>query len=198
MAIVTRGKKFQALQRRLRRQNAAFKKLSLAKQRIKIAEDVIDQLRLKQLRAESTYLRVNALAYTPRTEITDVDAAEALCQTKCDVCGIGSLFVTAVKRADELPLHDLMSRNTRSLAVEYLGKWFDSAALDLVEGYFERWNGIHYDSPIFLMDSQNKRLKMIMENIISNNGRFNPLKGAHKAPRGSKPGGYKPEVYNEP
>lgn len=92
----------------------------------------------------------------------------------CAACGIGSLFIAAVMKADQLPMHDFLVNRGRPREVEYLQRWFSAQQLDLIEDYFE-----HPDSSKWADRSPKKRLVMIMENIISNGGEFNPYRGKH-------------------
>jgi hypothetical protein len=198
--IKTSGKVFEALQKTLKKDNAKFKKLTRAKQRVAIAQDVIAQVRAKKFVADSTYFDWGAqgtevLCNTlEEAEEAELDASECISQVKCSVCGIGSLFLSGIRKNDKLSINKFLNHDweMRDMAVEYLGKWFDSNQLDLVEDFYERngdqcdtdgWTHEESSSPIYREDNNNKRLVMIMENIISNSGRFNPKKGEHKIDR---------------
>jgi hypothetical protein len=203
--IRTSGKKFENLQKKLKARNAAFRKLPRAMQRVAIAEDVIAQLRAKKFVAYSTYFGWGNIARNGHdgddniSGIADaneagVDLSACISQVTCSVCGIGSLFASAVLNANKLKLN-LNTLGERAAEVEYLKRWFSEKQLDLVEAFFERWDeydrvykGIHIgsyvirNSPIYREQDDTKRLKKIMENIISNNGKFDPFKGDHRIP----------------
>lgn len=196
------SKKFKAIVAATKRRNRAFHKLSLGKQRVAIANDVLAKLGAKKIVPSSTYLIVpqaleRASSYAagdPNDKKHNVDASAVLeaLTSPCQVCGIGSLFIGAVAKADRLTLAQLNevenghydeSCSTRESEISYLKKWFDRDQLDLVEAYFEQGScGEHYptwDSPIS-QAPKSRRLVMIMENIVSNRGRFHPYKGKHR------------------
>jgi hypothetical protein len=205
--IVFEGKRFEKLKRALTRRNVAFKKMSRKEQRLQVARDVIELSTVGKIVASGTYLSLpddsefeeavciedpdydGAYLEEARPEVAKIDTALLLEQLPaCEVCGIGSLFVATLRRNDKLPLTDFTTgykHDTRGMQVEYLKKWFDSEQLDLVEAYFENERGHDYPlncyaSPIFNEEDADKRLTMIMENIVSNGGKFDPLKGKHK------------------
>ncbi len=200
MKIKTKGVAFKKLQQKLKRKNRAFNKLTKAKKRVAIAKDVITQVELGKILPASKYFMWGdymddlAGSYDIRREVTklaednkDIDLSETLAQTTCTVCGIGSLFVGAVGLADKLKTCDFLEDfDERQKEVNYLKQWFDEEQLNLVEDYFElnthrSRDGVEASSPIArAWGDKPARLIMIMENIISNNGRFNPHKGAHK------------------
>ncbi len=194
--IKTQGKAFEALQKTLKKENAKFKKLTRAQQRVAIAEDVIAQVKAKKFIANSTYFDWAESVDSDTVENAKeagLDLSECVSQVKCEVCGIGSLFMSGVRKADNLKINQFNTWDARSEAVEYLEKWFDSDQLDLVEDYYERNGGlvpdewyVDYDdscSPIYRQDDDDKRLMMIMANIASNNGKFDPKKGKYKIDR---------------
>jgi len=201
-AIKTSGKKFQDLQKKLKKDNAAFARLSPEEQRVTIAKDVLAQLRRGKFRAGHTYFEFGDQGgWNNSVDSDSVDAAGregidmscAIGQVECTVCGIGSLFAASVLKADNLKLKTfLRTNNERNAEVRYLRQWFTKKQLDLVECFFERWSaGARGDyqinlsdetleeSPIFTEMDDTERLRMIMHNIISNSGRFDPFNGKH-------------------
>lgn len=196
ITIQTSGKKFEALQKKLKLDNAKFKKLNKTEQRIAIAKDVIAQLKAEKFLAKSTYFgwgkAYDSYCDTSDAEEANLDLSECVSQVQCSVCGIGSLFVSAARKADALPLKKFLpDAGDRRFESKYLDKWFDSAQLDLVEAYYEQdprlnaendpFSSFHYSrSPIYRESNSTKRLTMIMENIVSNNGKFQPARGKHK------------------
>lgn len=97
------------------------------------------------------------------------------------------MFIAAVENADKLKISNFNTRDTRDAEVEYLSTWFSKKQLDLVEQYYERHTSEFRSAPepdwrrhpIFNEHESDKRMKMIMENIISNRGTFNPKRGKH-------------------
>lgn len=202
--IYTSGEKFEAFKRAARARNRRFEKKSLSEQRLAIARDVIEQIEAGDLTAASAYFASSDLSRFEdrifrRESLGEVDASVVLPQVAdCRVCGIGSLFKCAVENANSLPIKDLLHGDTRENEVRYLRTWFSKEQLNLVEDFYERhtrWQDYHSsytrvgarsgkpvgDSPIMAMEHDGTRLKMIMENIIANNGKFNPWRGPHKS-----------------
>lgn len=180
------GSKFNAASKRIKRRNAAFAKKTISQQRVQIAKDVIAFLKSGVLVADSNYLQLDNktqdLKYSS-DGIPDVEANVALeaMGTTCTVCGIGSLFVATLMRKNKLKLHDLFNQgNVKRMEINYLAGYFDHTQLDFVEYYFEANGNDRGGSPIMSTYDDTKRLTMIMENIISNKGKFNPKKGMHR------------------
>lgn len=178
----TRGKLYESLQKYLKRRNREFVKLPRAKQRVQIAKDVLQQLEMGKIIPRTTYFT----SLTPTGNYQDEELCTLTAQTKCEVCGIGALFIAAVERTDEIEVGEFEGRDARDKIVEYLSKWFDSDDLDLIEAYFERnqRGGVKFpmdwDSPILKADDRGDRMRMIMENIVSNRGRFDVSRGKHR------------------
>lgn len=184
------------IRKRIEKNNAAFLKLTKAQQRVQIAKDVLEQLAIKKIVATSTYFELSAVKLNNQLDDAaeeGIDLSEVTSQVKCNVCGIGSLFVAALERTDNFKAKKLVGTDTygdeKGVEVRYLKKWFDEEQLNEVEDYFELFRAncdVHGNrsdprspSPIRRQKYASKRLRMIMENIISNNGRFDPDKGAH-------------------
>lgn len=173
--------RFKNAKKKLRLANARFKKLSKKEQRIAIAKDVIAQVKAGRILPTSAYFQVsNAIAsHLHAAGALELGTVIASCTSKndpCEVCGIGSLFVSAVLKADKLKIKDFdFSSGVRKQEVQYLERWFDAMQLVLIEA--------HYEVSIAGIGCSNvpaQRMIMIMENIISNGGKFDPYKGAHK------------------
>lgn len=120
------------------------------------------------------------------------DAGCLLEQVDCRACGIASMFLAAVRHADKLTagkLVDIFEGGNRTREVKYLSKWFGTAQMMMVENYFEcrpprlfKDRTVWGSSRIVSNPSRNRRLRMIMQNIISNGGVFDPTKGRHSEP----------------
>ena len=182
----------ETLRRSLKRANTRFRKLTKAQQRVAIAKDVISQVNAEKILASSTYFSWGDASFNEeKVADANLDMSECVSQVQCEVCGIGSLFVGAVRLADKLKFADFDSSwsGCRGQEADYLAQWFDDKQLNLVEDYFERNNRSEgEDSPIYGEESDDKRLIMIMENIVSNKGRFNPERGMWKSVPGSGAG----------
>lgn len=190
-----------AQKERMRKRNAAFKRLTKPKQRVQIAQDVLAALRSGRFIANSVYFHVpvttpGGYAYAS-DEVRTVAAAS--CQlsavtsapgVKCEVCGIGSLFVAAAERANHLKFEDYSGDVGQLELTDYLTEWFSEDQLRLVEACFERHAGF-FDRYVITArrlvphpwdgTPASKRMRMIMENIISNGGTFLPWAGKHKS-----------------
>jgi hypothetical protein len=201
--VSTNPRRLEAVRKRLEKKNEEFRKLTKSEQRVQIAQDVIAQLKAKKLVAASTYLtpqvddvNIDSPECDDYPYIGDLDVSEVTSQVQCEVCGIGSLFVTAVERNDKLKVKKFINDDgwgsafsNREGQVEYLRRWFPEEMLDEIEAYFED-DTRHSASPIRREWDADKRLQMIMENIISNNGKFNPEKGDHRWDRKPDPSDY--------
>lgn len=172
------------LQALIKADNEAFEKLSPAKKRVAIAKDVIAQLQTKKFKAEQgVYVRLDK-------ELTErelkKDASEILTAAKeCTVCGIGGLFVSAVCKADKLPVQEALdaydySRSETNFdgekAYEYLEQFFDEQTLRNIETAFEQrddfggeWGADEFAEEV---EDDDDRLRLIMENIVVNKGKF--------------------------
>lgn len=107
---------------------------------------------------------------------------------KCEVCGIGAIFIAAVMRHDDINYRSHL--NSREPIHDYLKPWFTKNQLCLIESAFERvrttdgdYNPALYDACIAAKDwgyrapsDPGARLIAIMENVIANGGEFHPEK----------------------
>jgi len=190
----------QEIERKIEEKNKQFKRLSKTEKRVAIAKDVLQQLDEKSFKAESCYLdvargddekRIRCLIQNSPEE----KASYALASAKCEVCGIGSLFVSTIELENKATVSDLFdnTENYEAMSIPFVGKkkmadtlskYFDEDQLDLIEAYFERTvvhaNGnlritdINENSPIWETNRKSERLRMIMNNIIENKGKFKP------------------------
>lgn len=181
--------------RETERRNQAFAKLSDARKRVVVAQDVLDQLRLRRFVAPTgIYLQPATEEAKDQFDSYDEESSkkpvhELLEGVKCQVCGIGSLFVAAVDRANACTIEDMdHSYENSNFMREYLGEFFSDEQLVLIETAFETelihsgGTGLNRFSPKVeaaiafgeKSTSAEKRLKRIMENIISNKGTFKP------------------------
>lgn len=176
------------------KRNQAFARLSDARKRVVVAQDVLDQLRARRfVAATGTYLGLPDEVGEKFTHFDgptpQVGVHEVLSGVKCQVCGIGSLFVAAVDRANECTVKDMdHSYDNPDFMRGYLGEFFSEEQLVLIETAFEMDvvnalnTGLHRDhleieaAIAFGEKSQDakQRLKRIMQNIIMNKGTFRP------------------------
>lgn len=189
--------KLDKIEKQLEKKNEQFRKASPAKKRVMIAKDVISQLKSGKIVPDHTYFswpdhKSEETAECLRRNRTPTNMALLTSRTSCEVCGIGSLFVAALERDGRYKLGRYKGRSSepgRAEIVCYLTPYFDRTQLQLIEAFFEQdlyFTSIDvqetldpemvYKNPIFTERDDRKRLEMIMENIIENNGQFIPCK----------------------
>lgn len=168
---------------RMKARNKAFAKLTPAKQRVQIAKDVLTQLSMGALVPASRYFSLGDinddiespdLGWTPlakgsKAVAKKCDLSFVAEKVPCTVCGIGSLFVAAAKRADKFGYRDHISRQA---IVKYLDPYFTRDVLDQIEGYFEAHSG----NSAWWSRTPKGRMQAIMNNIITHGGEFVPRK----------------------
>jgi hypothetical protein len=170
-----------------------FEDLSPAEKRVVIAQDVIKQIRLKNI----TPVRGLTLAYI-EGNYSDYNYNK----NGCRACAVGSLFVAQMLKEQHDNVNDVLSeysRNENITAVtirsQIIRKYFSSIQERLIESAFEVHSYLRegqdgYNEPVShnLMDAAvefgeqyedaTDRLVAIMENIIENKGCFVPVKAA--------------------
>lgn len=177
------------------RKQASFAKLPKAQQRVRIAKDVLEQLRLKRLIAtHGTYVRTTGKVVSLDTEVCSLTAGK-----DCYVCGLGALFVAGVERADAFKVGD-STRAQQFIPVEslrfegasgrdcyaYLKRFFSESQLQAIENWFEGFgNGDKAPRELYpaawLDFTSEQRMRRIMQNIVDNGGTFKPRKLAGRA-----------------
>ncbi len=179
--------------KKITKNNAAFEKLSPSEKRVQIARDVIAQLKSKRLDANyGTWLDGYDKSLFDNSDLEkDSDLKDILAKTEtCIGCAVGGLFMCAVKRADSpIRVSNLFEVDSYQLgmndAFSYLKKFFSEDQLELIECAFERNNGAVYRHDdlgkiakqfVKDVDDPQTRMRLIMENIIDNDGTFEPEK----------------------
>lgn len=190
--------------RRVQRENAAFASLSPAEKRMHIARDVISQLRTKRLIATPGIWLAGAdggdlMQEGEALQKKDVELQKVLkSQMECTGCALGGMFMCAVETANKIKVKDLIDfyhptkeeiqdgDNGPSIseidgddAFTYLRRFFTANQLELIESAFERGGGAHGDEAASFaadVEEAEDRMRLIMENIIVNKGRFLPEK----------------------
>lgn len=187
---------FKKMVKTMKARNIAFWKKSPAQQRIAIAKDVIKQVEAKFYKAkEGTYLD---FSITDRDVVAPdkFDKAIDLLKNKggsCNVCGIGSCFVSLVNLGDAVSSKNvgldtygdigMFGMNDKKMR-PMLSKVFDKRQLSMIECAFEQsvnYFGASNDDRCnarrfgWRYVSSKNRLLAIMHNIIKNKGDFNPL-----------------------
>lgn len=173
---------------RIARRERAFKKMSTAEQRVTIAKDVIEALKLKKITArQGQWLNLKTrkrevLKMKSDTQLRDVIVAQ---KTSCTACALGAVFTCAVMRQDAITIDGMRNEYTGALffgdedITRYLSPFFSQEQLEMIETAFEKGRGrFGYDDA-----SQNfgckyktpeERMIAIMKNIIAHKGDFTP------------------------
>lgn len=184
---------------------ADLEKLSKPEARVAIARDVLSQLRSQKLVAESgNYCYMfpkgspNELGDIPEViSQQDVDNKIDLQDIfkkkvqKCEVCAKGALFVSMVRKYDNVPIPvngvgDSYLDGT--YVTSKLRRYFSGSQLELIEYAFELGTAgiptasetVKYNASSFCeqYDSDKERMIAIMKNIIKNEGTFIPPKAS--------------------
>jgi hypothetical protein len=166
-----------------------FSKLTRAQKRVRIAQDVLAQLESGEISAtHGIYLEnKNRNKMVAKNADGDTELCDILNSTQCRVCGIGALFVGAVKLADRLKIRDLNRKSSsdygrgydvRQLWSDdirsYLHRFFSKDQVAAIEAAFERGVVEHVAARVFApkVKGAKNRMRLIMENIIVNGGTF--------------------------
>lgn len=181
--------------RRVVRDNKAFEKLSPAEKRVAIARDVLAQISLKRLiPTNGRWLsgKDDNDLFSAKDEKKDLELQEILGKKReCKGCALGGMFMCAVELADKLKVSDLSSdtREENSMQQEdvfaYMKKFFTLDQLNKIESAFEQGDGATEDSDgahwLSSEGDASERMRLIMENIIVNKGKFNLDKEPERA-----------------
>lgn len=180
---------------KIKKLNAEFKKASKAQKRVMIAQDVLAQLKAKRYVAESgCWVKPNIDSAWEQKLSHHDSVQELFIEQKiesCNVCALGGLFMSCTNFNNNTLLEDLdfASSELGDLIEEVklsnkLNKIFSVKQLKLIEVYFEGNDGYFYENREYdtvkafyiKYPSDKKRLQLIMENIVENEGTFVPEK----------------------
>ena len=205
-AQISRIKKNNA--RRIKRANEKFAKLTPAQKRVAIAKDVLLQMEVGFIKPTSGVwadFPKNLPEDKPNTQLQSFLET----QNSCKACGLGSLFVCAVKLFDNLKVGEVIENTKKDVDIldgemftdgvsfrtifSYLKKFFSKDQLKMIECAFEEDNGYfshqhsseaitlggrYFNNINIMLEnfdeelSTKMKLKLIMQNIIKNNGTF--------------------------
>lgn len=179
--------------KRIEKENKKFQKLSPRKQRIAIAEDVVEQVKVRAyLATTSLYVQSSTLEDAidgkwneeKRTYTGGIDLQTALLKgvPDCQVCGLGAAFCSMARLGDQVELsdadniHDTLEPifGAHQLAlIEYAFEGDDAGGTSedagMSEEEMEACVNFHEKYP-----DDNKRLRAIFKNVIKNDGSFEP------------------------
>ncbi len=177
--------------------NAEFKKATKAQKRVMIAQDVLAQLKTKRYVAESgCWVQANYNSTATWADIKYTDSVQELFAEKtiesCNVCALGGLFMSCTNFNNNTLIEDLDDATAQlgdlideeEKLSNKLNSIFSVKQLKLIEVYFEGNDGYFYENREYdtvkafytKYPSDKKRLQLIMENIVENEGTFVPKK----------------------
>jgi hypothetical protein len=176
--------------KRVKQNNEIFDKSTPAEKRVLIAKDVISGLKKKKLISTPGCWVSNNANYGDLFDMDKVDPDTELKTIldkipSCNVCALGGIFVSTVKRFDKLKCKDEFAMPDIADFLPYLKKFFSEKQLNLIECAYEIGEGWAYD------DGESKsmrnarafgesfgdsteRMVAIMKNIVKNDGLFVP------------------------
>ena len=183
--------------------NEEFKKATKAQKRVMIAKDVLAQIKAKRYFAESGEWvkplwsddqKSIDIKLDPNSSIKDAFKSKAI--NSCQVCALGGLFMSCTNLNNNTTVQDMKTEYYLGEVVQDndkisngLNRIFTRKQLMLIETYFEGGEGYFKGYSEYFSYSDEKllvtffksyhddeRLKMIMQNIIDNNGTFKPSK----------------------
>lgn len=178
----------------MKKPKLSFNKLSKWKQRVEIAKDVIEQLRLKRFFATTgVYIEPSDDTYYGHPPICNLQMNNLIesGEASCKVCAKGSLFMSHVMKTNHCTFNQAAESDDYRVIKKRL-KMFDENQLDLIETAFEQ-NVIRTENPFLYTEEEgertsiakkavrfsksnksDRRLIVIMKNIIRNKGTFKP------------------------
>jgi hypothetical protein len=167
--------------------NWEFLQKTPAEQRVQIALDVLEQLRVGKICA-SFGVFVDQLAIKAGGDIQLCDALEDT--NSCAVCAVGAVFTAAVRRADGMSMKKFHSNYGFDAFATYLERFFDTPQIAMMEAAFEHGDGsVRYAERVegltfdlferaiafgTYSDSAVTRMTRIMENVAAHGGEFRP------------------------
>ena len=183
--------------------NEEFKKATKAQKRVMIAKDVLAQIKAERYFPErgewvrplwSDDQKSIDIKLDPNSSIKDAFKSKAI--NSCQVCALGGLFMSCTNLNNNTTVQDMKTEYYLGEVVQDndkisngLNRIFTRKQLMLIETYFEGGEGYFKGYSEYFSYSDEKllvtffksyhddeRLKMIMQNIIDNNGTFKPSK----------------------
>ena len=165
--------------------------------RVLVAKDVLKRLHRLRLTMRSY---IDGIDEKLLNKNKDKDLSDLIpkIQGNCEVCLLGACFLSTVRLIDNMPTSKFIKFTddpNEHFIEHYLEKVFSLEQQKLMEAAFELTSRLYYHSitvqvgPCHVNDAVtfggnfagNKydRVRAVMQNVISNNGEFNPKKGKH-------------------
>ncbi len=137
-------------------------KLTDAEKRVLVAQDVLDQLGLTLMAQRSTYVESHEFESASAREIID---------NTCNVCAVGAAFVAYARRFRPRGVTLGAIEALESNQPGPLGKLFPKPMLHEMEELFEFWHPYEETLSDY---TPTERLRLIMQNIVDNEGELLP------------------------
>lgn len=169
-------------------------KKSLKERRLAVLKDVLESLRLEKYQA----IRGTYISSTYRLKESDLqkdlkDILPNIEKKTCQVCALGSIFLSAVRKFDNYPTYKASDLNGKYICMTQDDmhrhlvneKLWTKRQLECIESAFEGYScgGFNLSAVQFGRrhgDYSTKRLKAIVRNMIENGGVFCPSKALRK------------------
>lgn len=180
-----------------RENNKRFRAASRAERRVLIAQDIIDRIRVKQFKPETgVWAHVDGIGGA-----NSKDSVQTIINggSTCECCAVGGMLLSCIAFKNRVTVNDVEEKEALS-GNEVLGygdwgnrdktglkKLFGQQQLSVIEYCFEDGQGVasQDDLPSSKIDriqdycgnlpgEPDKRMLVIMKNIIDNNGTFKP------------------------
>jgi len=189
--------------KQIKQWNESFNKLSKEEQKVAIAKDVLQQIKVKTIiPTTGTYCALDLDWTDPLLELDVQSNFNQLKNFECSVCALGAMMVSNVKFNNNFTFEKL-NRSNSDVFVNTLEKYFERYELALIEFAFESWDiedliedgeikngilsnesyifhGLNYEEIEKACDfnrninDESERMVRIMKNIIKNKGEFKP------------------------
>ena len=153
-----------------------LKSMAKNEARVAIAKDVLAALALKKIATGGVYFHADVQG--SERFMGSVSLRDQLPKIEqCEVCALGGLFVALVARENEFNV-DVNYGTIGVFGIQvykHLRSYFTTEQLSCIESWFECHSSDVLDIPkawVWLEDTE--RMKRIMENIVDNDGTFQP------------------------
>jgi hypothetical protein len=174
--------KFEEYIKEIETSNGVFKEATKAEKRVQIAKDVIERINFYNLTPHKGNFILNNGFLQNRGDSSLQDILNKN-EIPCEVCAKGALFCSYVGRVNEIKVGAISFNNhINNIEHRKLLEIFTKTQLDLIEIAFEGSSYLHeakkntFQAEVFYSkyNTSRDRLISICENIIENNGTFQP------------------------
>lgn len=160
------------------KKNEIFRAATKSEKRVMIAKDVLEQLKLKRIKAKGgAYVEFpNSVGIINDVKNKTKQVCELLEENRCECCAFGSMIISDILINDKVECGEIKASGFLIVGETRLRKYFSYDHLRLIERTFEGWECIGSPSRKFhdKYTDDTKRLIAIMKNIIKNKGTFIP------------------------